>query len=94
MHAVLIWVIVSLVHPSPYAIGYAYPTLTTCQHAMNVFALPNQQWACRSIEVLPEPAAAPTSKSSAAVLDRGRRNAAYDEARLQALLAGSALQPR
>lgn len=93
MHAALIWVVVNLVHPSPYATGYAYPALASCQHAMNVFALSSQQWACRSIEVLPE-SVTPTQEVPKTVLDRSRQNGMYDEARLHALVAPHVRLPR
>ena len=93
MSATLIWVMVNLVHPNPYATGYAYPTLATCQHAMNVFALPSQAWTCRSIDVLPS-AAMPAPMPSKVMQERGRRNAAYNEARLRALIASHVQRPR
>ena len=93
MPAALIWVMVNLVHPNPYATGYAYPTLAACQHAMHVFALSSQAWTCRSIDVL-QGTAKPAPMPSKAMQDRGRRNAAYNEARLRALIASHVQQPR
>lgn len=93
MHAVLIWVTVNLVHPNPYATGYAFPTLAACQHAMNVYALSPQTWTCRSLTVLPD-TTAPAPELSQAMQDRGRRNAAYNEARLHALIAPYVQRPQ
>jgi len=92
MHALLIWVMVNLVHPNPYAAGYAFPTLAACQHAMNVFALSSQSWACRSIAVLPD-TTAPVPELSQAMQDRGCRNATYNETRLHALIAPYVQRP-
>ena len=86
MPAALIWVVA---HPNP----YAYPTLAACQHAMHVFALPSQAWACRLIDVLPS-AATSAPMPSKAIQDRRRRNEAYDEARLLALIAAHVQWPR
>lgn len=93
MPAALIWVMVNLVHPNPFATGYAYPTLAACQHAMNVFALSPQTWTCRSIDMLPK-TAMPAPMPSRAMQDRGCRNATYTEARLHALIAPYVQQPR
>lgn len=93
MPAALIWVMVNLVHPSPYATGYAYPTLAACQHAMHVFTLSPPTWTCRSIDVLPE-TATPAPELSRAMQDRGRSNAAYNQARLRALIAPYVQPPR
>jgi len=86
MYAALVWVMVNLTHPVPHATGYAYPSLAACQHAMDVFNRSPSTWTCRSITVVSDVGRNMPPLSMATLL-RGKRNAAYGEAKLHELMA-------
>lgn len=92
MATTLVWIMVNLAHSVPYGASYAYPFLATCQHAMDVFNRSPSAWTCRSITVVSDGGEVCLHPPpSTATLLRGKRNAAYDEARLRAITAHPAI---
>lgn len=89
MHAVTLWVLVSLyAHPGAlHHDPYAYTTIGDCQHAMHVYNYPPSEFSCRQLTFAEYGDYGAKELARAIVPNtRGERNAAYDLAKLRAII--------
>lgn len=89
MHAVTVWVLVNLLahQPMPQYNPYAFVTLPDCQHAIQVMEYPLSEYSCRQLTFATygDYGAKDLAVAMAPNL-RGERNAAYDLAKLRAII--------